>query len=321
MKQHSDISDYRPPSLLPNGHLQTIYPSLFRKLDSGFYVRERITTPDSDFLDLDWSKTSSKKIAIISHGMEGDSHRHYVIGMAKALNKNGWDALAWNFRSCSGEMNKKLRFYHSGSTDDLQTVIDHVTSKNIYDEIALVGFSMGGNQILVYLGEQGNKVSGDISKACVFSVPCHLKSSSVKLAGFVNKIYMKRFLKFLHKKIILKMKMFPGQIDDNDFHQIKTFKDFDDRYTSKIHGFVDAEDYWERCSSKSFIPGIKVPTLIINALNDPFLADECFPYQEAGQNRYVNLETPNSGGHVGFVSFNDNGMYWSEKRTVAFLNH
>ena len=114
--------------------------------------------------------------------------------------------------------------------------------------------------------------------------------------------------------------MFPGQIDDKNYHLVKTFRDFDDRYTSKIHGFVDAEDYWKKCSSKSFIPEIKIPTLMINALNDPFLADECFPYNEVKQNQIVSLETPKAGGHVGFVSFNDAGLYWSEKRAVTFLN-
>ncbi len=320
MIDHSEFENYTPPLFLPNGHLQTIYPSLFRKLNYGFYTRERINTPDSDFLDLDWSKTGSKKIAIISHGMEGSSQRHYVVGMAAALNKNGWDVLAWNFRSCSEEINKKLRFYHSGTIDDLQTVIDHVNSLKMYDEIALVGFSMGGNQILVYLGDQGSGIDKKISKACVFSVPCHLKSSAEKLAGFGNKIYMKRFLKFLHKKIKIKMEMFPGQIDDTDFHQVKTFKDFDDRYTSRIHGFKNAEDYWKKCSSISFIPKIKVPSLIVNALNDPFLAEECYPYNEVEINPFVEMETPKSGGHVGFGSFNNDGLYWSEKRAIAFLN-
>jgi len=199
------IEDYVPPVFLPTGHMQTIYPSLFRKLSPDIYFRERINTPDGDFLDLDWSKIGSKKIAIISHGIEGSARRHYVVGMANALNKNGWDVLAWNFRSCSGAINNKLRFYHSGTTDDLQVVIDHVKAQNIYDEIALVGFSMGANQILVYLGEQENKSVGVISRACVFSVPCSLKSSAERLSGLVSKIYMSRFLKLLHEKIKIKL--------------------------------------------------------------------------------------------------------------------
>ncbi len=252
--------------------------------------------------------------------MEGSSHRPYVLGMARALHRKGWDVLAWNFRSCSGEMNRKLRFYNSGETDDLQTVIKHGQASKNYDEITLVGFSMGGNQILVYLGEQAKAAVGKISMACVFSVPCHLKSSAEKLAAITNKIYMKRFLKFLHQKIKIKMTMFPGQIDDKDFHHIKSFKDFDDRYTSRIHGFKDAEDYWQKCSSKFFIREIKIPTLLINALNDPFLAAECFPFAEIKENEFVQMETPKAGGHVGFVSFNKAGEYWSEQRAVEFLN-
>jgi len=321
MNQSLAISEYHPPPLLFNGHLQTIYPSLFRNQDPGLYSRKRINTPDGDFLDLDWARISSKKIAIISHGMEGSSHRHYVIGMARALNNAGWDVLAWNFRSCSDEMNRKLRFYHSGTTDDLQTVINHVKTGSFYEEISLIGFSMGGNQTLVYLGEQGSRATENISKACVFSVPCHLKSSAEKLASISNKIYMKRFLKFLHKKIKIKQEMFPGKIDDKNFHLVKTFKDFDDRYTSKLHGFTDAEDYWKKCSSLSFIPEIKIPTLIVNALNDPFLADACFPYKEAGQSSFVDLQTPKAGGHVGFVSLGNDKLYWSERTACEYLNY
>ena len=310
---------YKPPRLLFNKHLQTIYPSLFRKLDSHFYQRERIETPDDDFLDLDWAKVGSDKLAIISHGLEGSSQRSYAVGMARALNRARWDALAWNFRSCSGEINRQLRMYHSGTIDDLHFVISHAL-KNDYKQVALVGFSMGGNQILVYLGQEDYKIPSVLSKAVVFSVPTDLKSSAEKLAHWSNKIYMARFIRFLGEKIKAKALMFPGQVSFENYQLVKTFRDFDNRYTAALHGFKDAEDYWAKCSSKQFINRIKTSTLIVNALNDPFLTPECMPHQQSNANPFVTLETPAQGGHVGFVSCYGDCNYWSEERAIAFLD-
>ena len=313
-------SQYNPPFLLKNGHLQTIYPHLFRKFDISFYERERIHTTDKDFLDLDWALKGSEKLAIISHGLEGSSYRPYVVGMVHALNQAGWDALAWNYRSCSGEINRTLRFYHNGATDDLVCVIENAISKNRYNKIALIGFSMGGNLSLMYLGQYREQLHDRISKAIVFSVPCHLKSSAQTLARPINKLYMRRFLNQLHQKIRKKMMLFPGQIDDKGYNEITNFKEFDDRYTAPIHGFKDAEDYWQKCSSLQYISRIRINTLIINAANDPFLSKQCYPLKATEQNRYVKLEIPISGGHAGFVLFNPEKRYWSELRAVQFLD-
>lgn len=309
---------YSPPFLFGNCHVQTIYPVLFRKINSFSYTRERITTFDNDFLDMDWSCTQNNRLAIISHGLEGNTTRTYVKAMAKALNDGGWDVLAWNYRSCSGEPNRLLRSYHNGVTEDLAWVIDHGKNKGRYHEIALVGFSLGGNLTLVHLGR--DKVDPIVTKAVVFSVPCDLRASAYVLAKPVNKLYMKRFLIMLRKKIQAKMITMPGAIDDKGYEKIKTFREFDDRYTAPIHGFKDAHDYWKKCSSLQFIPKIKIPTLIINAVNDPFLPKECFPVAEAGYNRNITLKMPKSGGHVGFISFNKTGQYWSEHQAVSFLN-
>ena len=314
------IKAYKAPMFLPGGHLQTIYPSVFRKLDHSFYKRERIGTPDDDFIDLDWSKIRGRKLAILSHGLEGSSYRPYMVGMVRALNQTGWDGLAWNFRSCSGEINRQLKFYHNGATDDLDLVIKHALQTDQYDEIALVGFSMGGNLSLVYLGQKNDGLNSRIKKSVVFSVPGDLKSSSIKLSRLVNSIYMRRFLRSLHIKVKEKMALFPDKIDDREYHQIKNFKQFDDRYTAPIHGFEDAEDYWAKCSSNQFIPHIRIPTLIINAINDPFLTEECFPVKETEQSQCVKLEISKAGGHVGFISLNKEGIYWSEKRAQNFLN-
>lgn len=310
---------YTPPFLFRNGHIQTVFPVVFRKIDSVCYKRERIATFDNDFIDLDWSTHGHNRLAIISHGLEGNSHRAYVKGMASAVNGSGWDALAWNYRSCSGEPNRLLRSYHNGVTDDLSWVIDHAINKHPYKEIALIGFSLGGNLTLLYLGR--HTPDPIVKKAVVFSVPCDLKESARVLAKAVNKLYMKRFLVMLHQKIKAKMELMPGLIDDKGYEKIKDFKAFDDRYTAPIHGFENAEDYWKKCSSKPFIPDITVPTLIINAVNDPFLPKACFPVKQAVANRQVTLLMPESGGHVGFVSFNKQNLYWSEKQTINFLNN
>ncbi len=287
-------SNYCAPFFLQNGHIQSIYPTLFRKLATDCYQRERIITPDDDFLDIDWSRTGSKMLAIISHGLEGSSHRNYVVGMVKMLNRNGWDALAWNYRSCSGEINRQLRFYNSGTIDDLEYVIQHTVKTNYYQKIVLIGFSMGGNLTLLYLGQKSSQVDNKIERAVVFSVPCDLKASTSELAKFKNKIFMRRFLTALHLKIRAKMKTMPDQINDDDYHLIKDFKAYDDRYTAPLHGFKNAEDYWKKCSSNQFIPEIKVPTLIVNAGNDPFIADGCYPIKETSSSKYVFLEIPKS---------------------------
>jgi predicted alpha/beta-fold hydrolase len=310
---------YTPPFLLGNGHIQTIFPVVFRKVDGVCYTRERITTFDNDFIDLDWSTKGNNRLAIISHGLEGNSSRAYIKGMVKAVNAGGWDALAWNYRSCSGEPNRLLRSYHNGVTDDLSLVIDHAGRKYPYKEIALIGFSLGGNLTLLYLGRQTPDPM--VTKAVAFSAPCDLAASARALAKPVNKIYMKRFLRMLHQKIKEKMAVLPGMINDRDFYKIKDFKAFDDRYTAPIHGFKNACDYWKKCSSKPYIPDITVPTLIINAMNDPFLPKACCPVREAAANRHVTLCMPESGGHVGFVSFNRQNLYWSEQQAVKFLNN
>src|SRR6266404_3939065 len=313
-------STYRCPRLLSNGHLQTLWPSLLRRVSLVAYRRERIATPDRDFIDLDWAKNGSQRLAVLAHGLEGDSKRHYMLGMVNALVKRGWDAVAWNARGCSGEPNRVLRFTHSGATEDLQTVISHVLSAYDYSTIALIGFSLGGNLTLKYLGEQGQELDSRLKAAVAFSVPCDLRSSSIRLAKPWNWIYMQRFLSTLHGKIRAMMKVMPGKIDDRGYGQLLNFKDFDDRYTAPIHGFKDAEDYWRKCSCKPFLRNVRVPALLVNARNDPFLAEECYPIEEAKTNGYLHLEIPATGGHVGFSSFNSGGEYWSESRAVPFLN-
>jgi len=304
-----EIGRYKRPYFLFNKHLETIYPALFRRVKLPPLKRERIVTPDDDFLDLDWLTHNNSRLVIISHGLEGNSSRAYIKGMAKVFSDNNYDVLAWNYRGCGDEMNKNLRFYHSGATDDLGFVVDHAKKK--YDSIFLVGFSLGGNITLKYLGEsESQKVKG----AAVFSVPLNLKSSCEKISRPENFIYSKRFLKSLKKKIIDKAKLMPG-IDISDINKTPDLKTFDDRYTAPLHGFKDAVHYYESCSSLYFLKDITVPTLIVNAKNDPFLSEDCYPVID---NPFITFETPEHGGHVGFAAFGQNGLYWSELRALRF---
>ena len=312
-------SSYQAPFLFNSGCLQTVYPSLARKRDAGLYQRERIDTPDDDFLDLDWSRVGSNKLVILSHGLEGNTHRPYMVAMAQMMNRTGWDALAWNYRACSGEINRQLRMYHNGCIDDLDCVVRHSLKGGTYQTVALIGFSLGGNLTLMYLGSKGRTLDRRIQRSVVFSVPCDLKAGALELAKPKNCLYMKQFLVSLHGKIKKKMAQMPGRINDDNYHRIKNFKDFDDRYTAPINGFKNAEDYWAKCSSGQFIPAIQIPTLLVNARDDPFLAASCYPVQQAEQSGFVHLEMPRSGGHVGFVQFNGDGSYWSENRAAEFL--
>lgn len=307
---------YTHPFFLFNAHLETIFPSQFRNVTLPPYQRERITTPDNDFLDLDWLKQDSQKLAIISHGLEGDTSRPYIKGMAKALYDNGYDTLTWNYRGCSGEMNQALRFYHSGATDDLATVVDHASDKG-YREINLIGFSLGGNLTLKYLGEDRNRPA--LHKAVTFSVPLDLHTSCLKISEPSNWIYSQRFLRSLRKKVIGKSKIMHG-IDITLLKKVKTLQQFDDVFTGPIHGFKDAIDYYTQCSSLRVVGNITLPTLIVNAKNDPFLSPKCFPNDLLKNHPFVSFETPDHGGHVGFTQFNKNGLYWSEERTLEFLS-
>ena len=311
-------SQYRPPALLKNSHLQAIFPHLFRRFKDPEYQRERISTPDNDFLDLDWSLSQgNQKLVIISHGLEGHSKRGYVLGMVKALNLAGFNALAYNYRGCSEDMNLKRHLYHSGSSNDLEVVIEHAIKKG-FDNIVLVGFSLGGNITLKYLGEKSDALPAQVKKAAVFSVPVDLHSSAMHLSKKENSFYLKRFLASLYSKIEKKAEKYKD-IDLVPLKSIKSFKDFDDLYTAPLNGFIDAKDYWSKCSSKPLIKSITIPTLIVNAKDDTFLPPECYPVSEAAENSNVVLEMPENGGHTGFVKFNRCGLYWSEMRAIKFF--
>lgn len=309
-------TDYKPPLLFKNRHVNTIYSSLFRKTKPLSFKRKRIETLDDDFLDIDLIENASRKIVILCHGLEGSSDSKYIQATAKLLSLNGYSVAAMNYRFCSGEINRQLVTYHSGKTDDLHTVINFVLPN--YDSIYLVGFSLGGNLILKYNGDGLFSLSPKIKANVAISVPVDLKGSSISLKRCENVLYRWRFLRTLSKKMFLKHQQFPNELDLAPLKKIKTLTDFDDFFTSKINGFKDAEDYYLKASSKQFIHNISKPTLLINALDDPFLSESCFPISEAEENSYFFLMTPIYGGHVGFIS--KGAFYWSEIQILNFLN-
>jgi len=313
-------SSFQAPFWLPGGHAQTMFPALFRKVPRVTTVDERLELSDGDFLDLEWAQTGRTRLAILSHGLEAFAGTEYIQGMATALIHHGWDVLAWTFRGCGSQPNRLLRMYHSGATEDLHAVITHAAAHHPAATIDLIGFSLGGNLTLKYLGENPNALPSQIRKSVTFSVPCDLGCSSRTLAKWSNKIYMERFLIKMKAKIRMKKRMFPDQLDLTGLSRIRTFQEFDDRFTAPIHGFHDAADYWAKNSCRQFLSQIKVPSLLVNALNDPFLGPACYPREEAAASNTFHFEIPKTGGHVGFTPRDGGPEYGSEKRAIEFLS-
>ncbi|GAA4279337.1 YheT family hydrolase [Aquimarina mytili] len=312
-------SNYTPPLFFRNNHISTIYPNLIRTIDDIQQKRERVELDDGDFIDLDWSYTSpqkSKKLAIIIHGLEGNAQRQYIMGLAKHLNQNGWDAAAVNLRNCSGEVNRLYRSYNAGVSDDLDRIIKHIIDTYDYPSISICGFSLGGNITLKYLGE-GRSIPSNVKAGVAISAPCDLHDSLLAINKPNNFIYKNRFIRHLKAKLLERQVVFPDKISISDIKACKTLMDIDDLYTSKAHGYTNAIDYYTKCSSKQFLKNIQTPTLIINAKNDSFLGDLCYPIKEAKENSNLFLETPKYGGHVGF--FLPGITYYNEARTLDFF--
>lgn len=332
---------YSPPPGLANGHFQTLFPTLFRRDIPLKQQRLRIVS-DDDFLELDISVPGfcgneprngcggdffisgsregvGRGVVIISHGLEGDSRRKYVKGMAKVFTGAGFDVIAWNQPGCGEELCRTPRIYHMGETRDLRCVINYAKEAG-YTRIGLVGFSMGGNQILHFAGESGKAIDPTIKGIAVFSVPCDLTGSVDMLNKRANRIYMYYFMRSLHPKVRELHRRFPGSFADIDgLSKIFTFSEFDDRFTAPLNGFASAADYYARASSLPLLERINIPTLLVNAGDDPFLSPGCYPYAAASGNPKLFLKVPESGGHVGFVAFNRQNLYWSEQTARDFL--
>ena len=310
-------SKYKAPFLYRNAHIATVLPSMFREI-SVDYSRERITLADGDFLDLDWLSKDHDKVVIISHGLEGNSNRHYVAGTAKLFSEHGWDAIGWNCRSCSEEMNLLPRLYSHLDAPDLSEVIAHVLATKKYRQIALVGFSMGGAITLNYLTKLKASHPAELIGAVAISAPVDVGASAIELEKSKNQFYLKRFLKKMINRIKRKAEQFPDVIDITGVDEINTFTEYDIRYTAPLNNCKDPEEFYTMASSKSKLHVIDIPTLLLIAEDDPFMPASCYPYDEARDHKNFNLEVPKRGGHVGFTK-NSLKYSWMEGRALEFI--
>jgi uncharacterized protein len=316
-------STYQAPRFFRHYHINTIYPALFRSVKGIDFQRIRQELPDGDFIDLDWcfaqNTAPNHRLVICLHGLEGNARRPYMAHIMRRFNLEGVDAVGMNYRGCSGENNRFLRGYHSGWTQDLDFLVNKLTAEGQYTDITLVGFSVGGNIALKYAGEKGEKIPPSVKRLVAFSAPCDLASCSREIAKPHNAFYQWQFLYTLKQKSREKNVLFPNQIDLDKILIAKTFADFDDHFTAPINGYRDAEDYWANASSLPHLPNIKIPALLISAKDDSFLSAKCFPYNLARQHEFLFLETPQYGGHLGFMTTDKQGFLWTEHRAWAFV--
>ncbi len=294
--------DFKKSPFLSSGHLQTIVPALFRDIIISHPQQYSIPTPDSDELWLDYYEGTGNTLAILCHGLEGNSTRQYIKGLTRELLKEQAGVIAWNYRGCGPTMNKQLRFYHSGATDDLDTVISHALNYYPqYSKILLCGFSLGGNLVLKYLGENGNRLHTKIKAATVYSVPLDLSAGSKGLDSGWNKVYTQRFLQSLKKKILQKSKSFPD-LNTAHLENIRTLMQFDEYYTAPLHGFEGAEAYYKASSALYYLEGISIPVLLFQSADDPMLPPSCYPKTIANSHDHLHLVITNGGGHCGFIT-------------------
>ena len=313
-------SNFIPTLPFKNSHFNTMYRPLFMK-DTCTFLRKRITTWDKDFIDLDFSLVGSKTLVVLIHGLEGSSESKYITSNTNHLNSIGLDAVCFNLRGCSGEDNKLLGTYHSGKTEDVDFVLNHLLTNYDYENLVLVGFSLGGNLTLKYLGENTARLPSKIKGGIAVSVPIHIASAEKEMDKLKNKLYMEVFFKTMKNKVLEKAHKFPEyNLDKDKLFKATKFKHLEYLYTVPVFGFKSPEDYWEKASSKQFVLNIDRPTLLINAKDDTFLSKECFPFDEAHESDNFFFEAPNYGGHVGFMSsFKPSENRWLEHRIARFI--
>ena len=300
------------------GHYQTIAPHLIRQF-SVAYRRERIDTPDGDFLDLDWlERTERRRLVILSHGLEGDSTRVYVAGAANYFARHDWQVLAWNCRSCSGEMNRTRKLYSHGQSEDLETVVNHALATGRFDRVVLVGYSMGGNLTLKYFGTVGSERPGQVTHGVAFSAPCFIQHSVDSLERRDNFVYKRKFFRALSAKIVAKEAQFPGLVDLTQLRQVRVWRDFDRAFSARIGGYDDLDEYYAYLSSGNYMAGTTAPVLLVNALNDPIVPEACTPVALGRKHPLITVEQPRRGGHVGFAL---RGKAWNgmDERALAFF--
>lgn len=303
------------PFVYKNRHISTIYAGKFKKFPVPEYHREKIELQDGDFLTVDYNLKNPDKAIILCHGLEGNSQRTYINSCSDYFLQRNFSVFAWNNRSCGGEMNRLPKLYHHAAIDDLDAVIQFALKK--VAEVFLIGYSMGGAQILNYFGRFQN-IDQRIKAGIAVSVPIELKASAIALKQGFNKVYMKNFTIDLSKKLKIKAEQFPDLLDWNKIKEIKSFDELDDNFTAPLHGFLNKEDYYYSVSPARSITQISKPVLVINSLDDPFLGEGCYPIDLAQNNPFIHLEITKYGGHCAYPMKSTKHSY-AEIRAFSFI--
>lgn len=306
---------FRPAWWCRGPHMQTLWPYLFRRAPRVALRRERLELPDGDFLDLDWTLNNRGPIVIILHGLEGSSHSKYARGLLKAVHDHGWRGAVMHFRGCSDEPNRLPRSYHSGETTDLAYVVSLLHQREPDAPLFVVGFSLGGNVLLKWLGEVG--AQAPIKAAVAVSIPFLLGESAKRLDQGFSRVYQWVLMRSMRNAVANKHRRMKLPLKIKDFSTLRTFRDFDEHVTAPLHGFAGADDYYRRSSSRQYLNRIRIPTLIVQSRDDPFMTDTVIPQREE-LSPAIQLETYDSGGHVGFVGGSWPWMphYWLEERIL-----
>lgn len=312
---------YHAPGWLPGGHAQTLWPLLLKgRLPA--YRRERWETPDADFIDIDWiDGPPAAPLLVLFHGLEGSSRSHYARQLMRHVSRRGWRGAVVHFRGCSGEPNQLARAYHSGDSAEIDWVLRRMKVASADQPLFAAGVSLGGNALLKWLGEQETGAGKIIAAAAAISAPLDLAAANEALSRGFSLVYARHFLATLIPKSLAKLRRFPGLYDPEAVKKSRTLYDFDDAVTAPLHGFRDADDYYARSSARQFLGGIQLPTLILNARNDPFLPESALPaIAELGP--AVRFEATEGGGHVGFVDGGFPGcLDWMPARLMSYFSN
>jgi uncharacterized protein len=313
-------SQFKPAWWLPNPHLQTIWPAITRRdIKNLKLFRERLELPDGDFVDLDWvGKDEQGPLVIILHGLEGSIDSHYAKGMMQAVSNKGMRAVFMHFRGCSGEPNRLERGYHSGETEDFAYLVQKLHEREPDTILGAIGYSLGGNVLLKWLGE--TRQENPLKAAIAVSVPFELQKAAERIQEGFSRFYQWYFLKCLRDRLEEKYKQKSSSIDLSFLAEVQTMREFDNQLTAPLHGFVDADEYYNTASSRQYLRTIQIPTLIVHAKDDPFMTEDVIP-QEYELSPYVKLEITDAGGHIGFVGgkYPWKSEYWLEERAPQFF--
>jgi hypothetical protein len=314
---------FEPARWAAGPHAQTLVGRVLRSSVGPVFTRERLDMPDGDFLDLDWGPDPrpGAPIALILHGLEGSSRRPYVRNVARELLSEGVRPVAMNFRGCSGEPNRSQRFYHSGETQDPAHVLAEIRARFPDRRVGAMGFSLGGNVLLKLVGERDDGGAGIVDAAVAMSVPYDLAAGCALLErSRMGTAYSAYFLRSLKRKLARKATLLAGVVDVASASRARSIRDFDEHVTAPLHGFESASDYYARCSSGAFLGGVRVPTLLIHAQDDPFLPAESIPVTEIESNPAIELSLHPTGGHVGFLSGTiRRPRFWGDALAARFL--